>query len=161
MNSLLDYFGFTLLYEVPIHENFTNIASNFFYIKRTLIDQAPLLVPHSKLDPLANNSYYSQQLSEEKLVQVEKSRTFSRLGDIFYEQINLGEIEKALAPLDEIMRLLDMRRDICLSGIEDLCRVIADVSERLIQMQEKKVAEKLVKTALLFVNHKQNPVFSP
>jgi FkbM family methyltransferase len=161
LSSLLDYFGFTLLYEVPLVEHFKNIAANSFYIKKTLMELLPPAVLNSKFRPQAQNSIVSTQAPKEKLVHLEKSQAFSQLGDIFYKQINLGELDQAIAALDGIMKLLDMPRNIYISEIEDLCKIITAVSERLIGIQENKVAEKLAKTAsLLSVSHSQNSALS-
>ncbi len=56
--------------------------------------------------------------------------------------------------LDEIMKLLDMPRDICVSDMNDLNKVIVDVSRRLMRLQDIKTAELLLKTTLKLVTNK-------
>ncbi len=82
------------------------------------------------------------------------SGRFFQLGENFRNYIECGDIERVIGVLDEIMKLLDMPGDICVSDMNDLNKVIVDVSRRLMRLQDIKTAELLLKTTLKLVTDK-------
>ena len=59
-----------------------------------------------------------------------------------------GKIEQAVAVLDEIMKLLKLPRDISISSLDDLIKVIADVSDGLMELHDHNSAGLFAKIAL-------------
>lgn len=104
-----------------------------------------------------SDSYFSPEAFGEKenILLLVRSGQFSRLGESLQEHVQCGEIEGAVAVLDEMMRLLDLPRDICISSLDDLIKLIVHVSDRLTELQDHKSAELLLKIALELVSEKR------
>jgi hypothetical protein len=94
-----------------------------------------------------SDSCFSPEKNEEKLNQY-RGGQFLPLSEKFRNCIRSGEIEKAVSVLDEIMRLLELPRDICISSLDDLIQLVMKVSERLVGLEDRKSAELLLKASL-------------
>lgn len=97
------------------------------------------------------DSYFSPEASggNEKVLLLVRSGRFIHLGEAFREHVASGKIEEAVAVLDEIMKLLELPRDISISSLNDLIKLIAGVSDRLIELRDHKSAQLLAKAALM------------
>ncbi len=103
-----------------------------------------------------SDSYFSLETSgkDVELILLVNSGRFFQHGESFRDYVDCGDIERAVGVLDEIMKLLGMPRDKCVSGLNDLNKVIIDVGKRLIGLQDIKTAELLLKTTLKLVTNK-------
>jgi hypothetical protein len=97
------------------------------------------------------DSYFSPEAAgeNEQVCLVVRSGRFLHLGEIFQDHVVSEEIEKAVAVLDEVMKLLDLPRDISISSLDELIKLIAGVSERLIALHDYNSAGLFAKTALI------------
>ncbi len=97
------------------------------------------------------DSYFSRQPSngDEELTLLVRSGRFIALGEIFQNCLRSVDIEGGVAVLDEMMELLSMPRNICISSLGEMEKVIMDVSDRLMGLRDHRSAELLLKTVLI------------
>jgi hypothetical protein len=98
------------------------------------------------------DSYFFPKISgeNEKILLLVRSGHFVHLGETFRDHAISGEIEQAVAILDEVMKLLDLPRDTCISNLDELINLICEVSERLTALNNYNAAGLFAKTALIF-----------
>jgi hypothetical protein len=72
-----------------------------------------------------------------------------RLAEALRYRIRLGRIEETIPVLDEFMRLLEMPRNICIAGIDQLIGLIADVSRKLQELDDQQSEWLLLEAALM------------
>ena len=97
------------------------------------------------------DSYFSHQPfnSDEELTLLVRSGRFIALGEIFKNCLRSEDIDGAVAVLDEMMELLGIPRNIHISSLGEMEKVIIDVSDRLMGLRDHRSAELLLKTMLI------------
>jgi hypothetical protein len=94
------------------------------------------------------DAYFSRQPfnNGEELTLLIKNGRFIALGEIFRNCLRFDDMDGAAAILDEMMELLEMPRNGCISSLGEMEKVIIDVSDRLMGLRDHRSAELLLKT---------------
>ena len=97
------------------------------------------------------DSYFSPEAAGKngKVLLLVRSGRFLHLAEILRNHAVSGEIEQAVAVLDEVMKLLILPRNVSISSLNDLIRLIAGVSSRLMTLNDHNSAGLFAKTALI------------